>query len=92
MRVTAPGLRVPAVVRIRANGRQILERNLDPGQQLDFRAPREAGWVRAILLARAKSPAGTTTDLGDPTPQRDGMPLLALSSPMYLARPDLALS
>jgi hypothetical protein len=89
MRVTAPGLNVPAVVRIRANGHQILERELGPGERLDFRAPQEAGWVRAILLARAKSPAGTTTDLGDPTPQRDGMPLLALSSAMYLARPDL---
>jgi hypothetical protein len=91
MRVTAPGLRVPAVVRIRSNGHQILERQLDPGQVLDFRAPREAGWVRAILLARAHSPASTTTELGDATPQRDGMPLLALSSPMYLARLDLKL-
>jgi hypothetical protein len=65
----------------------VLERELDPGQQLDFRAPREAGWVRAILLARAKLPVTTTTDVGDATPQRDGLPLLALSSPMYLARP-----
>jgi hypothetical protein len=86
MSVTAPGLTVPAVVRIRSNGHQILERELDPGAQLDFRAPHEAGWLRAILLARAKSPVSTTTDVGDATPQRDGMPLLALSSPMYLRR------
>jgi hypothetical protein len=31
MRVTAPGLQVPAVVRVRANGRQVLEQPLDPG-------------------------------------------------------------
>src|SRR4051794_39511002 len=87
LRVTAPGLTVPAVVRIRANGHQVLERELDPGGRVDFRAPRESGWVRALLLAKATSPASTTTELGDPTPQRDGMPLLALSSPIYLARP-----
>jgi hypothetical protein len=90
MRVTAPGLQVPAVVRVRANGHQVLERELEPGGAVTFRAPREAGWLRAILLARASLPVSTTTELGDPTPQRDGMPLLALSSPMYLARPQLA--
>jgi hypothetical protein len=77
---------------VRADGHQILEQELDPGGEVRFRAPRDAGWVRAILLARAKSPASTTTDVGDATPQRDGMPLLALSSPMYLRRRDLALS
>jgi hypothetical protein len=87
LRVTAPGLQVPAVVRIRANGQQILEQPLDPGGEVRFRAPREAGWVRAILLARAALPVHTTTDVGDATPQRDGMPLLALTSPMYLRRP-----
>src|SRR3954470_22860495 len=86
LRVRAPGLAAPAVVRIRANGHQVLERELDPGQQVVFRAPRESGWVRAVLLAKAKAPASTTTELGDPTPQRDGMPMLALTSPMYLTR------
>ena len=79
---------MPAVVRIRANGHQILEETLDPGQTLTFKAPSEAGWVRAILLARAKLPASTTTDVGDATPTRDGMPLLALTSPIYVRRPN----
>ncbi len=87
LRVTAPGLTVPAVVRIRANGQQILEEELAPGGELRFRAPREAGWVRAILLARAALPVDTAvSDVGDATPQRDGMPLLALTSPIYLRR------
>jgi hypothetical protein len=42
--------------------------------------------VRALLLARAALPVDTTTELGDATPQRDGMPLLALTSPIYLRR------
>jgi hypothetical protein len=87
MRVTAPGLNVPAVVRIRAGGHQILEQELDPGGAVNFRAPRDAGWVRAILLARAALPVDMTTDVGDATPRRDGMPMLALSSPLYLRRP-----
>jgi hypothetical protein len=89
MRVTAPGLQVPAIVCIRANGQQFLEQELDPGGEVVFRAPREAGWVRAILLARAALPVSGSTDVGDATPERDGMPLLALGSPMYLRRPAL---
>lgn len=88
MRVTAPGLKVPGVVRIRANGEQILEREINPGGEVTFRAPRDAGWVRAILLARQALPVDTTTEIGDATPQRDGMPMLALTSPMYVRRPD----
>jgi hypothetical protein len=88
MRVTAPGLQVPAVVRIRANGQQLLEQEIDPGGEVRFRAPRTAGWVRAILLARASLPADTSVgDVGNAAPQRDGMPLLALTSPIYLRRP-----
>jgi hypothetical protein len=90
MRVTAPGLQVPAVLRIRANGHTILERPLDRGDEVTFHAPREAGWVRAILLARIALPLDTATDLGDATPQRDGMPMLALTSAMFLQRPGLA--
>ena len=86
LRVRAPGLQVPAVLRIRANGAQILEVPFNPGDVLRFRAPREAGWVRAILLARVALPVSTAVELGDATPQRDGMPMLALTSPMYLRR------
>jgi hypothetical protein len=86
MRVTAPDLKVPAVVRIRANGDQILEQPLDPGGEVTFTAPSEAGWVRAILLARPQSPVSLSTELGDAFPQRDGMQLLALSSAMYVRR------
>ena len=91
LRVTAPGLKVPAVVRIRANGHQVLEQELDPGGTVTLKAPREAGWVRTILLAKQKLATSTTTELGDATPTRDGLPLLALSSPMYLRQPALAL-
>lgn len=87
LRVRAPGLAVPAVLRIRANGQQVLEREMNPGEVVSLRAPREAGWVRAILLARASVPVNLAVqDLGDATPQRDGMPMLALTSPMYLRR------
>ena len=90
LRVRAPGLAVPAVLRVRANGQQILEREMNPGAVVTFRAPRDAGWVRAILLARASLPVDTAvSDLGDATPQRDGMPMLALTSPIYLSRPSV---
>jgi hypothetical protein len=86
--VTAPGLAVPGLVRIRANGEQVLEQELNPGGSVSFRAPRDAGWVRAILLARQSVPVDlAVSDLGDATPQRDGMPLLALTSPIYVRRP-----
>src|SRR4051812_1103678 len=66
--VSAPGLAVPAVVRIRANGQQVLEEELDPGGSFTFRAPRDAGWLRGILLARAALPVSTTVaDVGDAT-------------------------
>jgi hypothetical protein len=45
--------------------------------------------VRAILLARAALPDATTS-IGSATPQCDGMPLLALTSPMYVRRPGQA--
>jgi hypothetical protein len=87
LRVTAPGLQVPAVVRIRANGEQLLQQNLEPGATLTFKAPSDAGWVRAILLTQATSPVDPINDVGDATPMRDGMLMLAMTSPMYLRRP-----
>jgi hypothetical protein len=87
LRVTAKGLRMPAVLRIRANGAQVIEEKLLPGQSYTFRAPSEAGWVRAILLSPVALPVSTAVDLGDATPQRDGMPMLALTSPIYVRQP-----
>jgi hypothetical protein len=52
-----------------------------------FRAPRDAGWVRALLLDAVALPVSTATEVGDATPQRDGHRLLALTSAMYLRRP-----
>ena len=86
LRVRAPGLRVPAILRIRANGAQILEIPFQPGDVATFRAPRDAGWVRAVLLAPAALPVSTAVELGDATPQRDGMPMLGMTSPIYLRR------
>lgn len=89
LRITAPGLTVPGVVRLRANGQQVFEEEIDPGGVLKVKAPRDAGWIRAVLLARAALPVSTSTDFGDAMPQRDGMPMLSLSSPMYLRRPGI---
>ena len=89
LRVSADGLRTPAVVRIRANGGQLLEEAIEPGGEVTFRAPRDAGWVRALLLDPTALPASTSTDLGQATPQRDGHLLLALTSAMYLRRATL---
>ena len=86
LRVTADGLRAPAVVRVRANGGQLLEAPIEPGGAVTFRAPREAGWVRALLLDPTALPVSTSTELGQVTPQRDGHLLLALTSAMYLRR------
>jgi hypothetical protein len=84
--VRADGLRTPAVVRVRANGDQVLEETIEPGGQVTFRAPRDAGWVRALLLDPTALPVSTSTDLGQATPQRDGHLLMALTSAMYLRR------
>jgi hypothetical protein len=82
---TADGLTIPAIVRVRANGAHLLDVPLNPGGRVTFRAPREAGWVRAMLVESATTPS-TTTDIGDATPHRDGHRLLALTSPIYLRR------
>jgi hypothetical protein len=89
LRVTAPGLRTPALVRVRANGGVLLEREIAPGGEVRFQAPSEAGWVRALLLGPAPLPFSTATEVGDATPQRDGRPLLALTSATYVRRPTL---
>lgn len=87
MRVTAPGLNAPGVIRLRANGQQFLEEEIAPGEAVDFTAPRDAGWIRAVLLAQPALPVSGSTPVGDATPQRDGMLMLSMSSPMYLRRP-----
>jgi hypothetical protein len=87
LRITAPGLTTPAVVRVRANGEQVLEQQILPGGEVRLTAPADAGWVRALLLGLAPLPISTANDFGDATPQRDGRPLLALTSAVYVRRP-----
>lgn len=86
LRVSAPGLAGPGVVRLRSNGQQILEEEIAPDETIRFKAPAEVGWIRAVLLAQPALPVSGSTPVGDATPSRDGMLMLALSSPMYLRR------
>jgi hypothetical protein len=84
LRVHAPGLALPGLVRVRANGETILEQQLDGDGEVTFPAPAHPGWVRAVLLSREALPVSGNTSLGDATPQRDGMPLLGLTSAVYV--------
>jgi hypothetical protein len=52
MRVLLEGGKFEGVVRVRANGRTILEQPLKPGGSIDFTAPAEPGWIRAELWAK----------------------------------------
>jgi hypothetical protein len=92
MRVRADGLTAPATVRVRANGRTLLEAPLAPGATVTFDAPPEAtGWVRASLFGQE------ATKSLDPNCRRSTpMPIdvcsadltvLALTSPIYVSAP-----
>ncbi len=79
------GLRRAAIVRVRANGDQLLEERVEAGEELRFKAPRDSGWVRAYALDPTKLPDVNNEEITI-LAQRDGYPLLALTSPIYVRR------
>ncbi len=93
MRVRAEGLLGAGFVQVRANGQTLLDQVLVlPGQNVDFTAPNEAGWVRATLsLPDLKAERKESCDplVGTSTTYcRNQLMLTALTSPIYLTDAD----
>ena len=90
MRARAEGLPPGGIVDIRANGGSLLTgESLAPGGSVTFDAPRDAGWVRAILMlpdgtvereGTCDSTVGTST-----TYCRNRLLVTALTSAIYLS-------
>lgn len=82
-------------LRVRGNGATLADRvPIAAGQPVTFRAPRQAGWVRASLLMTSQS-LGTSDPACVPGPFSAGSPLslcsddlvvAALTSPLYVGR------
>ncbi|HEX2085082.1 MAG TPA: penicillin acylase family protein [Solirubrobacteraceae bacterium] len=97
MRVRADGLSAPGFVRVRANGRTLLEDEpLAPGGQLRFGAPKAPGYVRAVLYQQQ---ATGDVDPACRPPVSEEAPLSfcstdlaisAMTSPIYLEAPGAA--
>ena len=83
MRVRGDGMTTPGQVRVRANGRTLLDgRPLAPGGEVRFTAPGVPGWVRAVLYQQQQS-----ADV-DPFCR----PPASSESPIVLCTADLAVS
>ncbi len=91
MQVRADGASASGLVRVRANGRTLLEdAQLAPGGTVRFSAPAEPGWVRANLYLPQSSsqvdpncqPTGQSLDFCS-----SDLALAALTSPIYTERP-----
>ena len=98
LRVRAHGLLGQGLVQVRANGETLLENApLAPGGEVRLTAPGAPGWVRASLLLpdgkaqRAPNcPAAVTVvtpEINTGTYCRNHLVEVALTSPIYLARP-----
>lgn len=91
--VVVDGVRVGAVVRVRANGATVLEQPLPPDGELEFTAPAERGWVRAALLlpdtdadAAADAPSGCEPNGAAISTCAYDRLVAGLTSPIYLRR------
>jgi predicted metal-dependent phosphoesterase TrpH len=95
LRVRATGLLGQGLVTVRANGHTVLENApLGPGGEVRLNAPGAPGWVRASLLlpdAKAERTAACDPVIGTvSTYCRNHLVEVALTSPIYLARPAVA--
>ena len=92
MRVRAVGALGQGLVRVRANSTTVVDGDvLTPGGEVRFTSPDEPGWVRAsLLLPDGKVERGGLCDpvVGAQTTYcRNHLVEVALTSPIYLARP-----
>ena len=96
MRVRADGASSSGFVRVRANGKTLLDdAPLGPGQSVTFNAPPEPGWVRATLfLQQSSSDVDPSCQSG---PISGGSPIdicssdlaiAAITSPIYTEKPE----
>jgi hypothetical protein len=91
MRVRADDLAAPGLVRVRANGRTIVDgERLPPGGAVRFRAPGDGGWVYALLYlsesTRALDPGCVPAGQSIDTCSAD-LAIAGMTSPVWTAAP-----
>ena len=80
MRVRADGLTAPALVRVRSNGRSVVDgERLDPGGAVRFDAPGDPGWAYAVLYMT------DATRTGDPGCAPTGQSIDTCSADLAIA-------
>jgi PHP-associated len=89
MRVRSLDPLASGFLRVRANGRTLLDRPLAAGQAIDFAAPEGPGWMRAVL--RLEQSATEQTPLCGPPWQAIVIcpydrSIVGMTSPVYVAR------
>jgi hypothetical protein len=93
MRVRAEGLPSGGYLRVRANGKTVVDdQQLAPGQSYTFKAPKQAGWVRAVLYLPEVLMAQDPGCAPNPSPISicsHDFAVAAMTSPIYLGHPDV---
>jgi Protein of unknown function (DUF3604) len=93
LRVRGDGMPGPGLVRVRANGSTLVDAQpLAPGGEVKFKAPEEAGWVRAVLYleegTRAVDPLCSPVEGSPEQPPLDfcsaDLAIAAMTSPIYV--------
>jgi hypothetical protein len=92
LRVRAEGLLSGGMLRVRANGKDLLkDKPLQPGQSVALKAPKDGGWVRAVLylpeILMAQDPGCSPNESPISICSHD-LAVAAMTSPIYLGKPD----
>ena len=93
LRVRAEGLPPGGYVRVRANGKTLVDdAPLQPGSTVTVTAPKSAGWVRAVLylpeILMSQDPGCSPNESPVSICSHD-FAVAAMTSPIYLGRPEI---
>jgi hypothetical protein len=93
LRVRAEGLPNGGYLRVRANDKDLVNnQQLSPGQTYTFKAPKQDGWVRAVLYLPEALMAQDPGCSPNPSPVSicpHDFAVAAMTSPIYLGHPDV---
>src|SRR4051812_31633399 len=92
LRVRAEGVPNGGLVRVRANAKDVVkDAVLAPGKSLTLKAPRQEGWVRAVLylpeILMSRDPGCSPNESPISLCSHD-LAVAAMTSPIYLGTPD----
>lgn len=93
LRVRADGVPNGGLLRVRSNGKDLVEdKLLPPGQALTLKAPKREGWVRAVLylpeILMSQDPGCSPNESPISLCSHDWA-VAAMTSPIYLGTPDV---